>query len=78
MLLLPQRAKNQRKLSFKTKPNQKDWQKLSFPTPIWENSNYEHKTHKNIYKDQNQLKELKITLEMLMEWKTLEFSWVLM
>ena len=44
MLFLLQRANNQIKLSFKTKPNQKDWQKLSFPTPIWENPNYEHKT----------------------------------
>ena len=44
MLFLPQGANIQRKSSFKTKPNQKDWQKLSFPTPIWENPNYEHKT----------------------------------
>ena len=48
MLLLPQRANIQIKLTFKAKPNKKDWQKISFPTPIWENSNYEHKTHKNI------------------------------
>ena len=48
MLFLPQGANNQNKSSFKTKPNQKDWQKLSFPTPIWENPNYEHKTPKNI------------------------------
>ena len=46
MLFLPQGANNQSKLSFKTKPNQKDWQKLSFPTPIWENPNYKHKTPK--------------------------------
>ena len=44
MLFLPQGANIQSKLSFKTKPNQKDWQKISFPTPIWENPNYEHKT----------------------------------
>ena len=44
MLFLLQGANNQSKLSFKTKPNQKDWQKLNFPTPIWENPNYEHKT----------------------------------
>ena len=48
MLFLPQGANIQRKSSFKTKPNKKDWQKLSFPTPIWKNSNYEHKTPKNI------------------------------
>ena len=48
MLFLPQAANIQRKLSFKTKPNQNDWQKISFPTPIWENPNYEHKTPKNI------------------------------
>ena len=48
MLFLPQGANNQIKSSFKTKPNQKDWQKLSFPTLIWENPNYEHKTPKNI------------------------------
>ena len=46
MLFLPQGANNQIKSSFKTKPNQKDWQKLSFPTLIWENPNYEHKTPK--------------------------------
>ena len=44
MLFLPQGANIQSKSSFKTKLNQKDWQKLSFPTPIWENLNYEHKT----------------------------------
>ena len=38
-----QGANNQRKSSFKTKPNQKDWLKISFPTPIWKNPNYEHK-----------------------------------
>ena len=43
MLFLPQEANNQSKLSFKAKPNKKDWQKISFPTPIWENPNYEHK-----------------------------------
>ena len=48
MLFLPQGAKIQSKSSFKTKPNQKDWQKLSFPTPIWENLKYEYKTPKNI------------------------------
>ena len=48
MLFLPQEANNQSKLSFKTKPNKKDWQKISFPTPIWENPDYEHKTPKNI------------------------------
>ena len=46
MLFLPQGANIQSKLSFKTKPNKKYWQKLSFPTPIWENHNYEHKTPK--------------------------------
>ena len=45
-LFLPQGANNQSKSSFKTKPNQKYWQKLSFPTPIWEDPNYEHKTPK--------------------------------
>ena len=44
MLFLPQGASIQSKSSFKTKPNQKDWQKISFPTLIWENPNYEHKT----------------------------------
>ena len=48
MLFLPQWANIQNKLSFKTKPNQKDLQKISFPTPIWKNPNYEHKTSKNI------------------------------
>ena len=48
MLFLPQEANNQSKLSFKTKPNQRNWQKLSFSTPIWENPNYKHKTLKNI------------------------------
>ena len=43
ILFLPQGANNQSKLSYKTKPNQKDWQKLGFLTPIWENPNYEHK-----------------------------------
>ena len=44
MLFMPQGANIQNKSSFKTKSNKKDWQKLSFPTPIWENPNYEHKT----------------------------------
>ena len=44
MLFLPKGANIQSKLSFKTNPNQKDWQKISFPTSIWENPNYEHKT----------------------------------
>ena len=48
MLFLPQGANIQSKLSFKIKSNKKDWQKLSFPTPIWEIFNYEHKTSKNI------------------------------
>ena len=48
MLFLPQGANILSKSSFKTKPNKKDCQKLSFPTPIWENLNYEHKTSKNI------------------------------
>ena len=48
MLFLPKGANIQRKLSFKTKPNKKDWQKISFQTPIWENPNYEYKTSKNI------------------------------
>ena len=48
MLYLPQGANIQSQSSFKTNPYQKDWQKLSFPTLIWENSNYEHKTPKNI------------------------------
>ena len=29
-------------------------------------------------KDQNQWKEFRITLEMLMEWKTIQIDWVLM
>ena len=48
MLFLPQGANIQSKSTFKTKPNQKDWQKLSFPIPICKNPNYEHKTPKNI------------------------------
>ena len=40
MLFLPQEANIQSKSSYKTKPNKKDWQKISFPTPIWENPNY--------------------------------------
>ena len=48
MLFLPQGTNIQGKSSFKTKSNKKDWQKLSFPTPIWEISNYEYKTPKNI------------------------------
>ena len=48
ILFFPQGDNIQNKSSFKTKHNQKDWQKLSFPTPIWENPNYEHKTRKNI------------------------------
>ena len=48
MLFLPQGDNNQSKSSFKTKLSQKDWQKLSFSTPIWENPNYKHKTLKNI------------------------------
>ena len=48
ILFLPQGANIQSKLSFKKKPNQKDWQKISFRTPIWENPNYEYKTPKNI------------------------------
>ena len=34
MLFFPQGVNIQSKSSFKTKPNKKDWQKLSFPTPI--------------------------------------------
>ena len=48
ILFLPQGAKNQSKSSFKTKSNKKDWQKLIFPTPIWKNPNYEHKTLKRV------------------------------
>ena len=48
MLFLPQGANIQSKSKFKTKPNKKDWQNLSFPIFIWENLNYEHKTPKNI------------------------------
>lgn len=48
MLFLPQGANFQSKSTFKTKSNKKDWQKLSFPTPILENRNYEHKTPKNV------------------------------
>ena len=48
MLFFPQGANIQSISTFKTKLNQKDWQKISFPTPIWENHNYEHKTPKNI------------------------------
>ena len=44
MLFLPQGANIQSKSTFKTKPNKKYWQKLSFPTLIWENPNYEYKT----------------------------------
>ena len=39
MLFLPQGTNIQGKSSFKTKSNKKDWQKLSFPTPILENFN---------------------------------------
>ena len=38
MLFLPQGSNIQRKFSFKTKSNKKDWESL----------NYEHKTLKNI------------------------------
>ena len=48
VLFLPQGANIQNKSTFKTKSNQKDWQKLSFPTPIWKNPNYEHKTLKRV------------------------------
>ena len=41
MLFLPKGANIQSKSTFETKPNKKNWQKLSFPTPIWENPNYE-------------------------------------
>ena len=41
------------------KPNKKDWQKLSFPTPIWENPNYEHKTPKNIIQWSKSMKRVK-------------------
>ena len=34
MLFMPQGANIQSKSAFKTKINKKDWQKLSFPTPI--------------------------------------------
>ena len=34
MLFLPQGANIQSKSSFKIEPNKKDWQKISFPTPI--------------------------------------------
>ena len=44
VLFLPQGANIQSKSSFKTKPNQKDWQKLSFQLPFEENPIYEHKT----------------------------------
>ena len=48
ILFLPQGANIQNKSLFKTEPNQKDWQKISFPALIWKNPNYEHKTPKNI------------------------------
>ena len=48
MLFWSQGANIKRKSSFKTKAKQKDWQKLSFPTPIWENLNNENKPPKNI------------------------------
>ena len=48
MLFFPQGANIQSKSSFKTKPNKKDGQKLSFPISILKNSNYEHKTPKSI------------------------------
>ena len=48
ILFFPQGANIQSKLSFKTKPNQKYWQKLSFPNPNDENPNQEHKTLQNI------------------------------
>ena len=48
MLFLPQTANIQSKSSFKTKPNKKDWQKLSFPNPYDKNLNQEHKTLQNI------------------------------
>ena len=46
MLFMSQGANIQRKSLFKTKAQSKDWQKLSFSTPIWENLIYEHKPPK--------------------------------
>ena len=40
MIRIPQGANIQSKCTKETKPIQK----LSFPIPIWENPNYEHKT----------------------------------
>ena len=55
MLFLPQGTKIQSKSTFKTKP----WQKISFPTLIWENPNYEHKTPKNIIQGSKSMKRVK-------------------
>ena len=46
MLFMSQGANIQSKSLFKTKAQSKDWQKLSFSTPIWENLIYEHKPPK--------------------------------
>ena len=55
------------------------WQKLSFPNPNDKNLNQEHKTLQNIIQgSKKKWKEFIITLEMLMEWKTIQIGWVLM
>ena len=73
MLFLQQGANIQSKSSFKTKPNQKDWQKLSFPTPIWGNPNYEHKTPQNIIQWS---KSMKIVKDYLKDVNRMKNSWI--
>ena len=71
MLFLPQGANIQWNYNLKQNPIKKINKKISLPT-------MNIKPPKTYSKDQNQWKELKITLEMFMESKILETSWVLM
>ena len=62
MFFLPQGANHPKKINKRNQSHAKIWQKLSFPNPYDENPN----------------QEFIITLEMLIEWKTIQIDWVLM
>ena len=73
MLFLPQGANNQSKLSFKTKPNQKDWQKLNFPNPIWEIPTMNIKPPKNIISGSKSMKKVK---DYLRDVNGMKITWI--
>ena len=73
MLFLLQGANIQSKSSKETNPIQKIWQKISFPNPIWENPNYEHRTPKNIIEGSKSMKSVKDYLRSVNGMKN---SWI--